>query len=288
MKPENYGFVGLGQMGGPMATNIVEAGFPLIVFDKAGTQALAPKGSNVSASVSEVARASDTVFLSLPDGAISLSVINEIAATLDRRANVVIDLSTIGPEAARKASKRCAETEIVYIDSPVSGGKAGARAATIAVMLAGPEDIIEAHMDILKGFAKNPFYVGAEPGQGQALKILNNFLSGTALAASTEAIIYGLSAGLDMKTIIDVVSVSSGYNSAINEKFPKQILTENFDAGFATALQSKDVKLYLENVKSAGTPSRIGQLVSDVWEEHNEARPGSDITHLYKFIRDGK
>ncbi|MGY9001646.1 MAG: NAD(P)-dependent oxidoreductase [Rhodospirillales bacterium] len=288
MKPEKFGFVGLGQMGGPMATNIVAAGFPLTVYDKAGTQGLAPEGAELSASVADVARGSDTIFLSLPDGPISLSVIDEIAAVLDRRAGVVIDLSTIGPEAAREAAKRCADAGLIYIDSPVSGGQAGARAATISVMLAGPKDVVDAHMGILKGFAKNPFHVGTEPGQGQALKILNNFLSGTALAASTEAVLYGLSAGLDMKTITDVVSVSSGYNSAINEKFPKRILTETFDAGFATALQSKDVKLYLENVKSAGTPSRVGQLVCDIWDEHNEARPGSDITHLFEFIRDGE
>ena len=288
MKPEQFGFIGLGQMGGPMSTNIVNAGFPLTVYDKAGTQGLAPEGAQLGASVADVARASDTMFLSVPDGAISLSVIDEVIATSDRRTGVIIDLSTIGPEAAREAAKRCADAGFVYIDSPVSGGQAGARAATIAVMLAGPKDVVDAHMEVLKGFAKNPFHVGELPGQGQAVKILNNFLSGTALAASVEAVLYGLSAGVDMKTIIDVVSVSSGYNSAIREKFPARIMTETFDAGFATALQSKDINLYLENAKSAGTPSRIGQLVCDMWDEHNEARPGSDITHMYEFIRDGE
>lgn len=288
MTPEKYGFIGLGQMGGPMATNIINAGFSLTVYDKAGTQGLAPEGSELGASVADVAKATDTIFLSVPDGPISLSIIDEVIAASNRRAGVIIDLSTIGPEAAREAAKRCSDAGFVYIDSPVSGGQAGARAATIAVMLAGPKDVVEAHMDVLKGFAKNPFHVGELAGQGQAVKILNNFLSGTALAASTEAVLYGLSAGVDMKTIVDVVSVSSGYNSAIREKFPTRIMTESFDAGFATALQSKDINLYLENAKAAGTPSRIGQLICDMWDEHNEARPGSDITHMYEFLRDGE
>ena len=284
--PEQFGFIGLGQMGGPMAGNIAAKGFPLTVYDKAGTQGLAPEGAQLGANAADVARAADTVFLSVPDGKVSLFVVDEIIASEDRRADVIIDLSTIGPDAAREADARCKAVGITYIDAPVSGGQAGARAGTITVMLAGPRAVVDAHQDVLHGFAKNPFHVGEEPGQGQAVKILNNFLSGTAMAASTEAVLYGLSQGIDMKTILDVVNVSTGQNTATADKFPRRILTETFDAGFATALLTKDVNLFVDNAREAGTPTKIAEAITEVWDKTNDALPGSDITMVYRHLRD--
>ena len=282
---EKFGFIGLGQMGGPMASNIAAKGFPLIVFDKAGTQGLAPEGATLGADAADLARGADSIFLSVPDGKVSLAVIDEIVAVGNRRAKVIIDLSTIGPQAAREADARCKAAGITYIDAPVSGGQAGARAGTITVMLAGPKDVVEAHREVLLGFAKNPFHVGEQSGQGQALKILNNFLSGTAMAATTEAVRYGLSQGLDMKTLLDVVNVSTGQNTATLDKFPKRILTGTFDAGFATALLAKDIQLFLENATTAGTSTRVGRVIADLWRETNEALPGSDFTRVYEYLQ---
>lgn len=287
MSAEQFGFIGLGQMGGPMAGNIAAKGFSLTVYDKAGTQGLAPEGAALGADIPDVARAADTVFLSVPDGKVSLIVVDEIIACADRRTNVVIDLSTIGPAAAREADARCKAAGITYIDAPVSGGQAGAKAGTITVMLAGPKAVVDAHHDVLHGFAKNPFHIGEEPGQGQAVKILNNFLSGTAMVASTEAVLYGLSQGIDMKTMLDVVNVSTGQNTATADKFPKRILTETFDAGFATALLTKDVNLFLDNAREAGTPTKVAETVTEIWDDTNAALPGSDFTLVYKHLRDG-
>ncbi len=284
---ERFGFIGLGQMGGPMAANIAAGGFPLVVHDRAGAD-LAPDGAQALDSNQAVAREAETIFLSLPDGAISLAVVDEIAATEDRRASVIVDLSTIGPEAARAADERCRAAGITYIDAPVSGGQAGARAGTITIMLAGPKPVVDAHNDVFKSFSANPFHVGETPGQGQALKILNNFLSGTAMAATSEAMLYGLSEGLDMKTMLDVVNVSTGQNTASLDKFPKRILSGSFDAGFKTALLAKDVRLFLDNATAAGTPVRIGEAVTRLWEDTNRALPDSDFTRVYEFIRDKK
>ena len=284
--PEQFGFIGLGQMGGPMAGNIVANGFPLTVYDKAGTQGLAPEGAELGADAAYVARIADTVFLSVPDGEVSLIVVNEIIASVDRRTSVIIDLSTIGPAAAREANARCKAAGITYIDAPVSGGQAGARAGTITIMLAGPKAVVDLHRDVLSGFTKNLFHVGEEPGQGQAVKILNNFLSGTAMVASTEAVLYGLSQGIDMKTILDVVNVSTGQNTATADKFPRRILTETFDAGFATALLTKDVNLFVDNAREAGTPTKIAEAITEVWDKTNDALPGSDITMVYRHLRD--
>ena len=284
--PEQFGFIGLGQMGGPMAGNIAANGFPLTVYDKAGTQGLAPEGAELGADAAYVARIADTVFLSVPDGEVSLIVVNEIIASVDRRTSVIIDLSTIGPAAAREANAQCKAAGITYIDAPVSGGQAGARAGTITIMLAGPKAVVDLHQDVLSGFTKNLFHVGEEAGQGQAVKILNNFLSGTAMVASTEAVLYGLSQGIDMKTILDVVNVSTGQNTATADKFPRRILTETFDAGFATALLTKDVNLFVDNAREAGTPTKIAEAITEVWDKTNDALPGSDITMVYRHLRD--
>jgi len=281
-----FGFAGLGQMGQPMAANIAAGGADLTVFDKAGTAERAPDGAKCVASLEDLARTAETIFLSLPDGAVSLAVARELAEMSDIATKLVIDLSTIGPEAARDANTILSSAGIGYADAPVSGGAVGAKAGTITIMWAGSGAEMERHRDVLDSFSKNLFHVGDEPGQGQALKILNNFLSATAMAATSEAVLYGLSQGLEMKTLLDVVNASTGQNTATRDKFPDRVLTETFDAGFKTALLAKDVRLYLENAKNAHMPDGIGSLISETWNQCDEALPGSDFTRIYEFIRD--
>ncbi|MCH8238384.1 MAG: NAD(P)-dependent oxidoreductase [Proteobacteria bacterium] len=284
MAARRFGFAGLGQMGGPMAANMAAAGFDLLVHDKAGTAERAPEGAKPAATLAELAAKAQTLFLSLPDGAATLGVARELAAMEDRTSTVVVDLSTIGPEAAKEADGLLAKAGVTYIDAPVSGGQSGARAGTITVMWAGPADVLEAHRDVMMSICKNLFHVGQTPGQGQAMKLLNNFLSATAMAATSEAVAFGLSQGLDMKTILDVVNVSSGRNTASSDKFPDRVLTGTFDAGFKTRLLTKDVRLYLENAQAAGTPSDVGSAVAGLWRRFNEASEDSDFTLIYEFI----
>jgi 3-hydroxyisobutyrate dehydrogenase len=280
------GFVGLGQMGGPMAANIAAGGADMIVYDKAGTAERAPEGTQLANSLESVLNSADTVFLSVPDGPVSLALAKEIADTKDRRAKIIIDLSTIGPEASREANEILSAAGVTYIDAPVSGGQSGAVAGTITVMWGGPKDVMDDHMDILKSFSGNAFHCGEAPGQGQAVKVLNNFLSATAMTATSEAVLYGLSQGIDMKTMLDVVNVSSGQNTAVSDKFPKRILTESFDAGFKTKLLTKDVNLFLKNAKAAGTPLTIAATLAAIWNGCNDSLPDSDFTRVYEYIRD--
>ncbi|MAH83229.1 MAG: hypothetical protein CBB68_02550 [Rhodospirillaceae bacterium TMED8] len=287
-RPKTLGFIGLGQMGSHMAANILKGGGDLIVYDKAGSKERAPEGAKISGNTSALAEATDTIFISVPDGHASLSVINEIVAHRERRAKVIIDLSTIGPAAARQANAICKKADITYIDAPVSGGQAGAKAGTITIMAAGERATKETHDEIFFSFSRNLFYVGEEPGQGQALKILNNFLSGTAMAATTEAILYGISQGLEMGTMLDVINVSTGQNTATTDKFPTRILTETFNTGFATALLAKDIKLFFDNAQIAGTPIEVAEVISTRWAKTDQALPNSDITLHYKLMRDGK
>ena len=269
-----------------MAANIAKSGAEIIVYDKAGTSERAPEGAKLANSFADVLSMADTVFLSVPDGPVSIALAKEIAATDGRRAQVIVDLSTIGPEAAREADGILKAAGVTYIDAPVSGGQAGAKAGTITVMWGGPRAVMDAHTDVLASFSKNAFHCGETPGQGQSVKVLNNFLSAIAMTATSEAVLYGLSQGVDMKTILDVVNVSTGQNTATIDKFPKRIMTESFDAGFKTKLLTKDVNLFLKNAKAAGTPLTLAATLAAIWKGCDAALPDSDFTRVYEFVRD--
>jgi len=284
MSAMRFGFAGLGQMGGPMAANIVAAGFDLSVFDKAGTAERASDGAKPLESLDALAAVVDTLFLSLPDGPVTLAVARDLAALQDRAVSVVIDLSTIGLEAAKEAGQILADAGIQYIDAPVSGGQSGAIAGTITVMWGGPAEVLEIHRDVIMAIAKNLFHVGDQAGHGQTVKLLNNFLSGTAMAATSEAVAFGLSQGIEMKSLLDVVNVSTGRNTATSDKFPNRVLTGSYDAGFKTKLLTKDVGLFLDNAKAAGTPTAVAETVVDLWRRCDAALPDSDFTRIYEFL----
>jgi 3-hydroxyisobutyrate dehydrogenase len=283
---ETIGWIGVGSMGHRMSRHLSAAGYPLVVADAASTER-APPGAVVAKSNAEIAARADTVILSLPDGKVSESVARELAAAKPRRAKTVIDTSTIGIKAAEAVASILAAAGIEFIDAPVSGGIAGADKATIAIMVACSRDAYERVKPLL-GLMGKPFYVGPKPGQGQAVKVLNNFLSATALAATSEAIAFGTGQGIDMKTILDIVNASSGRNSATDDKFPNRILHGRFDAGFTAKLQLKDIRLYLENARAAGISDEIAKVVVDVWQRMEAAIPGADITQMYPYTQQGR
>ena len=288
MTPAVLGFVGLGNMGRPMATRISAAGHELVCFDAAGTVERLPPGATAAASAEEVAARADTVLLSLPDGEATLAVADAIAATARRRLSTVVDLSTVGPAAAAAASATLGPVGVTYVDGPVSGGAAGARAGTISLMFAGPQDILDTHRGVFEAFAGNIFHVGSSAGQGQAMKLLNNFLSATALASTSEALAFGRSHGLDLAMMLDVLNASTGRNSATVDKFPRRILTGTYDAGFHTALMAKDMRLYVDMVGRAGTADAVGRTVADVWQRADVAMPGSDFTRVWQYISEAR
>lgn len=280
------GFIGLGQMGGPMAANLAKGGNTLLGFDAAGTQSRLPPGGEAAGSVAKVAAGAETVFLSLPDGKVSESVGLEMLAAPGRRVKAVIDTSTIGHAAAERIAAKLADAGIAYIDAPVSGGVRGAVAATLAIMVACPAPLFESLKPTLGLVAKNVFHVGEKPGQGQAMKMLNNFLSSVAMAATSEAVSFGLARGLQMGTMLDVLNVSTGQNTATSDKFPRQIAPGTFAAGFATRLMAKDVRLYRDGVHETGTARSIGDLAAEIWSACEQAMPDSDFTEIFKFVQD--
>ncbi|HEY0521594.1 MAG TPA: NAD(P)-dependent oxidoreductase [Ilumatobacteraceae bacterium] len=277
------GFIGLGKMGGPMAANVIAAAPGLVCFDVAGTQQRMPVGAIAAGSIADVATRCTTVLISVPDGAASAAVAREIAATPSSQVQTLFDLSTIGPKAAMQAAAILETAGVVYCDGPVSGGAAGARAATISLMFAGPSETLEAHRTLLESFTGNIFHVGDRAGLGQAMKLANNFLSATALAATSEAIAFGVAHGLDMSTMIDVLNVSTGRNSATTDKFPNRVLTGTYDAGFSTAHMTKDVGLFVDGASDVGTQSNVAAAVTDVWRACHAALPGSDFTEIWRY-----
>jgi 3-hydroxyisobutyrate dehydrogenase len=280
----SIGFIGLGQMGGPMAGNVVCAAPGLVCFDVAGTEDRMPSGGVAAASIPELARRCATVFISVPDGAATLDVARQLAATIDGVVETVIDLSTIGPKAAVEAAELLQPLGIVYCDGPVSGGAAGARAATISLMFAGPSTVLDANRELLESFTGNVFHVGDRAGLGQAMKLANNFLSATALAATSEAVAFGIAHGLDMATMIEVINVSTGRNSASADKFPNRILTGTYDAGFSTAHMTKDVGLFVDGAGEDKTAATVAAAVTETWRGFDGAMPGSDFTEIWRYV----
>ncbi|HEY8527606.1 MAG TPA: NAD(P)-dependent oxidoreductase [Acidimicrobiales bacterium] len=279
------GFVGLGSMGSVLAGNLVAAGHAVVAHD-AHAPERTPAGATHVPAVAEVARRAAVVVLSLPDGAASEQVARQVVAVpaAERRTTHVVDTSTVGVEAARAIAALLDEHGVAYVDAPVSGGVAGARARTLTVMVAGAPDACARVEPVLAGLSDRRRRVGERPGLGQAMKLANNFLSATALAATSEAVAFGLAAGLDMATMLDVLNQASGRSGATDDKFPTHVLTGRYASGFANSLMAKDVRLYLRAVEDQNGPAALGAVTAAVWERFAAAEPGVDFTRIYPFV----
>jgi 3-hydroxyisobutyrate dehydrogenase-like beta-hydroxyacid dehydrogenase len=277
------GFVGLGNMGSVLAANLAGAGFDVVAHDAAGPER-APKGTTPVATVADVAGRAEIVVFSLPDGAASEQVAHGLLAAPDRRVTHVVDTSTVGPRAAEAVAALLAKEDVVYVDAPVSGGVAGARARALAVMYSGSDDACTRVEPVLAGLSDRCLRVGERPGLGQALKLANNFLSATALAATSEAVAFGVAAGLDPATMIEVLSAGSGRNTATDDKFPNHVLTGRYASGFSNSLMAKDVALYLRAVDELGGSTAVAQTTNAIWERFAAEQPGVDFTRIYPHV----
>ena len=283
----DIGFIGLGNMGGPMARRLIEAGHKLAVYDtrKDAVAPLVALGAQVASSPADVADRVETVMASLPSLQVSQKVaLGEGGVIHGKRIKRLVDLSTTGSRVAAEIFAELAKNNIVQIDSPVSGGIGGANKGTLAVMVSGPPADVAVVKDALAVFGR-VFIIGDKPGMAQTMKLANNFLSATAMAATSEAIAMGVKAGLDPKIMIDVINAGSGRNSATDQKFPQTILPRTFNYGFGTALMLKDVRLCVEEARALGIPDAVMSAVLDQWEMTNAEFGGeSDFTAIVKMI----
>jgi len=275
-------------MGGPMASRLLDAGYQLVVFDTNAdaTAPLAARGARVAASAGDVASLAPIVFVSLPTPPIVQSVALSPGGLISGTARIVIDVSTTGPGVAGTVAKALAEKGITYVDSPVSGGIAGAVKGTLAVMVACPKDVYDEVEPILKNFGKT-FYTGEKAGLAQTAKLANNLLAAAAIVLSSEAVVMGVKAGLDPKVLIDIINAGSGRNSATQDKFPKAVLTRTFDFGFATGLSYKDVRLCIDEAEALVVPMVAGAAVRQMLAV-TQARFGfnSDFTSVARVVEE--
>jgi 3-hydroxyisobutyrate dehydrogenase-like beta-hydroxyacid dehydrogenase len=283
----DIGFIGLGNMGQPMARRLIEAGHKLVVYDTRN-DAVAPlvaMGAQLASSPADVADRVETVMASLPSLQISEKVATGEGGVIHgKRIKRFIDLSTTGSRVAAKIAAALAKKNILQIDSPVSGGVGGATKGTLAVMVSGPKTEVDLVKDVLAVFGK-VFVIGEKPGMAQTMKLANNFLSATAMAATSEAVAMGVKAGLDPAVMIDVINAGSGRTTASDQKFPQSILPRTFDYGFATALMLKDVRLCFDEAKGFSVPNAVMRAVLDQWETTNAEYGGeSDFTSIVKMV----
>ena len=283
------GFVGVGKMGGPMANRLIDAGHPLVVYDirdEAMAQFVA-RGVVTLKSSRAVADAADIVFFSLPEPEdVRGEAIGDEGVIVGRRAKTLVDLSTIGPRMSALVAEALARKAIAMIDAPVSGGIAGAKKGTLAVMASGPSEAMQRVEPLLTLFGKL-FKIGDRPGMGQVMKLANNLLSATALAITSEAMVMGVKAGLDPKLMIDVINSGTGRNTATETKFPISILTRRFAYGFTTGLMHKDVRLCLEEAEAMDVPMQVGAAVREIWQmAAREIGPNSDYTEIIRCLEE--
>jgi len=279
------GFIGLGNMGFPMARRLIEANHEVIAFDTNGAtlERVVALGAQGASSAKEVADRAETVLASLPTPAASRQVaIGPEGVIEGSRVKRYVDLSTVGSQTAVHIHEQLREWNIVAIDSPVSGGTGGAEKGALAVMVSAPRT----EFDVIRGALEaigRPFYIGDKPGSAQTMKLANNILAANVLVATAEVVVMGVKAGLDPSVMIEVLNAGSGATSASRDKFPRAILPRSFDYGFATGLMVKDVRLYLDEAEALGVPVEVAETVGRLWEAaQTDQGPQSDFTSVIK------
>ncbi|MBO55543.1 MAG: 3-hydroxyisobutyrate dehydrogenase [Dehalococcoidia bacterium] len=265
------GFIGLGNMGNPMATNLLNAGHDLVVHDLRQESAtnLLEMGASWANTPKEVVPGRDVVFTSLPVPRDVEAVVLGENGILEGASSetVYMDLSTNSPTAIRRIHDMCAEKGVTVMDAPVSGGTYGAAAATLAVMVGGDRSVYDRMKPTLDAIGSHVVYCGPI-GNGMVCKICNNLLSMGIGVLMTEALTMGVKAGVDLATLADVIANSTGGNKRLTDKFPRFLFKGNFEPGFATALAAKDVRLATDLGREYGIPMELSNLVD---QRHVEA-----------------
>lgn len=265
------GFIGTGNMGNPMAANLIKAGHQLTVHDlrrEAATNLL-EMGAQWANTPKDAVPGNEVVFTSLPVPRDVEAVVLGENGIMEgaNRGSVYLDLSTNSPTTIRRIHDICAEQGVNVLDAPVSGGVYGAAAATLAVMVGGDKPTFDRMKPTLDAIGSHVVYCGPI-GNGMVCKICNNLLSMGIGVLMSEALTLGVKAGVDLAVLADVIANSSGGNRRLTEKFPRFLFKGNFEPGFATALAAKDVRLATDLGREYGIPMELSNLID---QRHVEA-----------------
>jgi 3-hydroxyisobutyrate dehydrogenase len=285
-------FIGLGNMGGPMAANLVKAGHKVIAYDlvEASCDQARSDGAAIADSAAAAAKGADVVITMLPAGKHVRSVWKDVVPAMGRGA-VIIDCSTIDVESAKQAHELGAKHGLDSIDAPVSGGTAGARAATLTFMCGGEEKAFAAAKPILENVGKKIVHCGGA-GAGQAAKICNNMILGISMIAVSEAFALAEKLGLSHQALFDVASTSSGQCWSLTSycpvpgMVPTSPANNDYKPGFAAALMVKDLTLAQEAANAIGAATPLGKHAQEIYREFDAAGHGGvDFSGIIRHVR---
>lgn len=270
-----------------MATQLVRDGHDVVAFDQRSeaVDEMATAGASGVDSAAAVGERADVIFLSLPGPAAVKSVVSELEPTIDSGA-AVVDLTTSTPSTTQAVAEDLADRDVTVLGAPVSGGVSGAEDGTLSVMVGGDRAAYEACREYFDAFATDVFRIGADPGHGHAVKLLNNYLSTTAAVATAEAVVLGQQIGLDIETLCEVFNVSTGRNSATEEKFPDYVANDR-DIGFTLGLAEKDLRLVHQFADEHRVPLLLGSIVRSQFSAARAAHgDDGDMRRIYDFVQE--
>ncbi|GAB4267967.1 MAG: 3-hydroxyisobutyrate dehydrogenase [Pararhodobacter sp.] len=273
----NIAFIGLGNMGAPMARNLIAAGHAVTGFDPVAR----PEGIVTAASAAEAVAGADVVITMLPNGAILRAVAAEVIPAMKPGA-VLCDCSTVDVESARAVAEQAAAAGLGALDAPVSGGVGGATNGTLTFMVGGPEEAFATVKPLFDIMGQKAVHCGAA-GAGQSAKICNNMILGVTMIATCEAFALADKLGLDRQKMFDVVSTSSGYSWTMNAYTPAPGVgatspaDNGYKPGFAAELMLKDLRLSQQAAEAADADTPMGKLATDLYAQFVEAEDGKGM-----------
>ncbi len=286
------GFVGLGNMGGPMAANLAKAGHDVTGFDMADVTI---EGVTMADSGAAVATGADVVITMLPNGQILRAVANEIIPVMSAGA-AFVDCSTVDVDSARVVAEQATTAGLLPVDAPVSGGVGGAAGGTLTFMAGGSKDAFAKADPLFDIMGQKAVHCG-DAGAGQAAKICNNMILGVTMIATCEAFALADKLGLDRQSMFDVVSTSSGYSWTMNAYCPapgvgpQSPADNDYQPGFASELMLKDLRLSQQAAESADADTPMGQAAATLYEQfvENEGGLGTDFSAMLpRFEKRGR
>lgn len=284
------GFIGLGAMGSSMAARLIAHGHTVHVHD-ANAAAMADAvalGAVRADGPSAIADAVETVFVSLPTPDVFKSVVTGPNGVAEgRRVRLLVDLSTTGPTVTREVAEALAAKGVTCLDAPVSGGPAGAKAGSLAVMVSGDGAAFERVEPLLRAIGRNLTFVGPDVGQAQTLKLVNNLLAATTYLAAAEAFALGTKAGLSPTLMVDVINNSSGRSLATERLIPEAVIPRAFSYGFRLELMAKDVRLSLEEAALLRVDMPVSTAARQLWVDALARGDGPrDFTYVARLVEE--
>ncbi|MBT4354551.1 MAG: NAD(P)-dependent oxidoreductase [Rhodospirillaceae bacterium] len=256
------GYLGLGNMGQPMASRLMDAGNNISVFDidETAMKPLAERQALQASSPRDLADKSEIVICSLPSNSVIREAVLGNGGLIEgEKIRIYVSACTTGSTFAEEITEALAEKGIATLEAPISGGPPGARAGTLSVMVSGPQDAYEELIPYFKAYGKKLVYCGEKPGLAQVLKLANNILFATSLAVTSEALAMGVKAGIDPNVMLEAIQAGTGRNAATDLVIPTSVLPRSFDFGASIEILLKDVNLALEEGEKQGVPQFVCQ-----------------------------